>query len=112
MSRREVAVEAHVGDRIVVHSTHQGEPERVGEVLECHEPEGGPPYRVRWEPEGLSGFFSPAGTAAVVHHPGPSRWGSVLMAKGTGTGPAPRPAGKVRNVALVGHAGSGKTTLA
>src|SRR3954452_16042972 len=34
------------------------------------------------------------------------------MAKDTGTAPAPRPADKVRNVALVGHAGAGKTTLA
>ncbi|RBY78761.1 elongation factor G-like protein EF-G2 [Geodermatophilus sp. TF02-6] len=34
------------------------------------------------------------------------------MAKDTGTAPAPRPAEKVRNVALVGHAAAGKTTLA
>src|SRR4051812_30710568 len=34
------------------------------------------------------------------------------MAKDTGTAPAPRPADTVRNVALVGHAGAGKTTLA
>src|SRR3712207_7693544 len=34
------------------------------------------------------------------------------MAKDTGTAPAPRPARMVRNVALVGHAGAGKTTLA
>ncbi|MFD2093714.1 elongation factor G-like protein EF-G2 [Blastococcus deserti] len=34
------------------------------------------------------------------------------MAKDTATAPAPRPAAKVRNVALVGHAGAGKTTLA
>jgi elongation factor G len=34
------------------------------------------------------------------------------MAKDTATVPPPRPAEKVRNVALVGHAGAGKTTLA
>src|SRR3954453_14184594 len=34
------------------------------------------------------------------------------MAKETGPAPAPRPADKGRNVALVGHAGAGKTTLA
>jgi elongation factor G len=34
------------------------------------------------------------------------------MAKDTATAPEPRSADKVRNVALVGHAGAGKTTLA
>jgi hypothetical protein len=72
LSFREVAVEAHVGDTIVVHSAHQGEPERTGVVIECHEPDGGPPYRVQWEPDGHTGLFYPAGTAAVVHHTGPS----------------------------------------
>ena len=45
--------------------------ERVGEVIECHEPGGGPPYLVRWEPDGHTALFYPAGTAAVVHS-GPS----------------------------------------
>ncbi len=61
----EAAVEAHVGDKIVVRSTHQGEPERTGEILECTEPGGGPPYRVRWE-DGHEGVFYPSGTATVV----------------------------------------------
>jgi hypothetical protein len=62
---REVVVEAHVGDKIVVRSTHQGEAERTGEVIGCHEPDGGPPYRVRWE-DGHEGLFYPQGTASVV----------------------------------------------
>ncbi|WP_040339322.1 DUF1918 domain-containing protein [Candidatus Blastococcus massiliensis] len=63
-------MEAHVGDRIVVRSTHQGEPDRIGEVVECHEPGGGPPYRVRWEADGHVGLFFPGGTVTVLHAAG------------------------------------------
>jgi Domain of unknown function (DUF1918) len=64
---REAAVEARVGDRIVVRSTHQGEPERTGEVLEVRGASGGPPYLVKWSPDGHTALFYPAGTCAVVH---------------------------------------------
>ena len=59
-------MQARVGDRIVVHSTHQGEPERTGEVLEVRGAAGGPPYLVKWAPDGHTGLFYPAGTASVV----------------------------------------------
>ena len=59
-------MQAHVGDHIVVRSTHQGEPERTGEVLEVRGDEGGPPYLVKWQPDGHTALFYPAGTAAVV----------------------------------------------
>ena len=61
-------MEAHVGDTIVVRSTHQGEPERTGEVIGCAEPGGGPPYRVRWQ-DGHEGLFYPAGTVSVLPAP-------------------------------------------
>jgi hypothetical protein len=60
-------VEARVGDRIVVHSTHQGEPERTGEVLEVRGSAGGPPYLVRWSPDGHEALFFPSGTCSVVN---------------------------------------------
>jgi hypothetical protein len=63
-------VEARVGDRIVVRSTHQGEPERTGRVLEVRGAGGGPPYVVRWDPDGHTGVYHPAaGTCAVVPEP-------------------------------------------
>jgi hypothetical protein len=67
VSAPEVAVEARVGDHIVVHSTHQGEPERTGEVLEVRGEAGGPPYLVKWSPDGHTGLFFPAGSCNVVH---------------------------------------------
>ena len=60
-------MEARVGDRIVVRSTHQGEPERTGEVLEVRGSAGAPPYLVRWAPDGHTGLFYPSGSCTVVH---------------------------------------------
>ena len=60
-------MEARVGDRIVVHSTHQGEPERTGEVLEVRGQAGGPPYLVRWAPDGHEGLMFPGPDAHVDH---------------------------------------------
>jgi hypothetical protein len=57
---------AQVGDRIVIKGDHIGEPGRDGEVLEVG-PDGGPPYRVRWEDSGREGVFFP-GPDAVVQH--------------------------------------------
>jgi hypothetical protein len=62
-------VEARVGDRIVVRSTHQGEAERTGRVLEVRGEGGGPPYVVRWDPDGHTAVFYPAGTCTVVPQP-------------------------------------------
>ncbi|SES70985.1 DUF1918 domain-containing protein [Geodermatophilus poikilotrophus] len=63
-------MQARVGDRIVVRSTHQGEAERTGRVLEVRGESGGPPYVVRWDPDGHTGVFHPAaGTCAVVPEP-------------------------------------------
>jgi hypothetical protein len=60
-------MKATVGDRIVVKGHHVGEPERDGEVLEVHGPEGGPPYLVRWGDSGHTALFFP-GPDAVVQH--------------------------------------------
>ena len=42
-------LKASVGDRLVVHAHHQGEPEHDGEILEVPAADGAPPYVVRWD---------------------------------------------------------------
>jgi len=58
---------AEVGDRIVVRGHHIGEPDRQGEILEVHGPEGGPPYWVRWVETGHESVFFPGPDASVRH---------------------------------------------
>jgi len=63
-------VHANVGDRIVIKGHHLGEPERDGEILEVHGPDGAPPYLVRWGDTGDEGLFFPGSDASVEHfHP-------------------------------------------
>ena len=60
---------ATVGDRIVVRSTHIGEPDRDGEILEVHGADGGPPFLVRWSDSGHEGLLFP-GPDTQIHHAG------------------------------------------
>ena len=59
---------AKVGERIVVRSRHEGEPERDGEILEVRGPDGTPPYLVRWSSTGHEALFWPESDAYVPHH--------------------------------------------
>lgn len=60
---------ATAGDRIIVRSSHVGEPDRDGEVLEARGPDRTPPFVVRWSDNGHDVLFFP-GPDAVVHHHG------------------------------------------
>jgi len=61
-------MKAAAGDRIVVRSTHVGEPDRDGEVLEARGADGAPPYRVRWSDDGHEGLFFPGPDTQIHHH--------------------------------------------
>ncbi|WP_031171661.1 DUF1918 domain-containing protein [Streptosporangium roseum] len=41
-------MKAKVGDRLIVESTHLGEPRRIGIITGLHHPDGSPPYDVHW----------------------------------------------------------------
>jgi hypothetical protein len=58
---------ASVGDRIVIHGHHAGEPDRDGEVLEVRGGDGGPPYAVRWGDSGHTTLFFPGSDASIQH---------------------------------------------
>ena len=60
-------MKANVGDRIVIHGHHLGEPDRDCEVLAVDGVDGGPPFRVRWGDTGHEALFFP-GTDATVQH--------------------------------------------
>jgi hypothetical protein len=60
-------MQASVGDQVIVHRRHVGEPDRDGEVLEVRGADGAPPYVVRWGDNGHESFFCPGSDATVRH---------------------------------------------
>jgi hypothetical protein len=62
----ETAMKASVGDHIVVASPVVDGPVRDGEIVELRNPEGSPPYVVRWSDTGNTGFFFPGADAHLT----------------------------------------------
>jgi hypothetical protein len=58
-------MKAAPGDRIVVASTHVGEPARDGEIVEVHGADGGPPFLVRWSDDGHESLVFPGPDAHI-----------------------------------------------
>jgi Domain of unknown function (DUF1918) len=59
-------LKASVGDRLVVHAHHQGEPEHDGEILEVPAADGAPPYVVRWD-DGRVTTVYPGSDVSIEH---------------------------------------------
>ena len=57
---------ASVGDTLVIHANHTGEPDRSAEVLEVRGSDGGPPFLVRYD-DGHEALVFP-GADTVVRH--------------------------------------------
>ncbi len=69
------------GDRLVISSHHLGEPRPDAEILEVLGPEGGPPFRVRWD-TGAESLFFPGSDVAVEHFEAPKGRGPRRAARG------------------------------
>ena len=65
--------QAGVGDRIVVKGHHKEEPVRDGEILEGCNPDGSPPYMVRWSDSDPDALYFPGRDVAVQHFDHPVR---------------------------------------
>jgi hypothetical protein len=68
-ANQEATMRAVIGDRIIVRSHQIGVPDRGAHVLAVEGPDGGPPYRVRWDDDEHESLFVPGPGALVEHHP-------------------------------------------
>jgi hypothetical protein len=60
-------MQAAVGDRLRVHASIVGHPERTGEIVEVRGADGEPPYLVRFD-DGHTALVFP-GPDAIIEHP-------------------------------------------
>lgn len=58
-------MKANVGDRLVLESTHVGDPRRVGVVTAVRNDSGDPPYVVKWLDTGNESLVFPGADARV-----------------------------------------------
>jgi hypothetical protein len=61
-------MKAAVGDRIVIHGHHIGEPDRDAEIVEVRGENGEPPFVVRWGDDGHQSLLFPGPDASVEHY--------------------------------------------
>ncbi len=59
-------MKASIGDHIMVASPAVDGPVRDGEIVEVQNPDGSPPYVVRWSDSGHTGLFFPGPDARVT----------------------------------------------
>jgi Domain of unknown function (DUF1918) len=63
---RGAAIQAKVGDPLVMEGRTVGQPRREVETLQVRDTDGTPPYVVRWE-DGHDGVTYPGSDASVTH---------------------------------------------
>lgn len=61
-------MQATVGDRISILRHDEHGVFRDGEIIEVTNPEGSPPYYVRWSDDGHVSLFFPGPDARVTHY--------------------------------------------
>ncbi|MFF5211104.1 DUF1918 domain-containing protein [Streptosporangium sp. NPDC000396] len=60
-------MKAEVGDRLIVESTHLGEPRRIGIITALHHADGSPPYDVHWLDQEHEVMIFPGPDARIEH---------------------------------------------
>jgi hypothetical protein len=57
---------AEVGDRIVMRSQRERGRDRTGAIIESRQPDGSPPYLVRWDHDGREVILFPSEDAFFI----------------------------------------------